>query len=65
MFLFSTSLVTQVDEALGRNRALANELSSAHAQLIQIAPCLGYPTPHNSPTKTLFTEERRRLSSTK
>ena len=55
-------LVNQVDEALGRNRALADDISSAHDQLIRIAQCLGYPTPHNSPTGTLFTEERRRYT---
>ena len=55
-------LVTQVDEALRRNRALADDLSSAHDQLIEIAQCLGYPTPHSSSTKTLFPEERRHYS---
>ena len=55
-------LVTQVDEALRRNRALADDLSSAQAQLIEVAQCLGYPTPHSSPTETLFPEERRRYS---
>ncbi len=55
-------LVNQVDEALGRNRTLANDIASAHDQLIQIAQCLGYPTPDNSPTGTLFTEERRRFT---
>jgi len=55
-------LVNQVDEVLGRNRALADDLSSAHDQLIEIAQCLGYPTPHNSPTGGLFTEDRRRYT---
>ena len=55
-------LVTQVDAALERNRALADDLASAHDQLIEIAQCLGYPTPHNRPTGTLFTEERRRYT---
>ncbi len=55
-------LVSQVDEVLGRNRALADDISSAHDQLIEIAQCLGYPTPHNSLTGTLFTEERRRYT---
>jgi hypothetical protein len=55
-------LVNQVDEALRRNRALADDLSSAQAQLIEVVQCLGYPTPHNSPTETLFPEERRHYS---
>ena len=55
-------LVNQVDEVLGRNRALADDISSAHDQLIEIAQCLGYPTPHNSPTGTMFTEDRRRYN---
>lgn len=55
-------LVNQVDEVLGRNRALADDLSSAYDQLIEIAQCLGYPTPHNSPTGGLFTEDRRRYT---
>lgn len=55
-------IVNQVDEALRRNRALADDLSSAQAQLIEVAQCLGYPTPHNSPTEPLFPEERRHYS---
>ena len=55
-------LVNQVDEVLGRNRALADDLSSAHDQLMEIAQCLGYPTPHNSFTETLFNQERRRYT---
>lgn len=55
-------LVNQVDEVLGRNRALADDLSSAHDQLIEIAQCLGYPTPHNSSTGELSNEERRRYT---
>jgi len=62
------ALVTQVDGALGRNRVLADDLSSAQDQLIEIAQCLGYPTPHRSLTEPLFPEERRHtdphLSST-
>jgi hypothetical protein len=52
-------LVSQVDETLAQNRALADDLSSAYDQLIEIAQCLAYPTPHHSPTGGLFTEERR------
>jgi hypothetical protein len=55
-------LLNQVDEALKRNRTLADDLSSAQAQLIEVAQCLGYPTPHSSPTETLFPEERRHYS---
>jgi hypothetical protein len=33
-------IVNQVDEALRRNRALADDLSSAQAQLIEVAQCL-------------------------
>jgi hypothetical protein len=55
-------LLNQVDEALKRNRPLADDLSSAQAQLIEVAQCLGYPTPHSSPTETLFPEERRHYS---
>jgi hypothetical protein len=55
-------LVNQLDETLVRNRALANDISSAHDQLIQIAQCLGYPTPHDSPTGTLFNKDRRRYT---
>jgi hypothetical protein len=58
-------LVNQVDEVLGRNRALADDLSSAHDQLMEIAQCLGYPTPHSSSTETLFPEERRRYTDPK
>ncbi|HEY5141700.1 MAG TPA: hypothetical protein VIJ25_20645, partial [Methylococcales bacterium] len=55
-------LVTQVDVALARNRARAEDLSSAQEQLIEIAQCLGYPTPHDSPTGTVFVKERRRYT---
>jgi hypothetical protein len=55
-------LVNQVDEVLGRNRARADDLSSAHDQLMEIAQCLGYPTPYNSSTGELFKEERRRYT---
>jgi hypothetical protein len=55
-------LLNQVDEALKRNRTLADDLSSAQAQRIEVAQCLGYPTPHSSPTETLFPEERRHYS---
>ena len=58
-------LVTQVDEALVRNRALADDLSSAHDQLIEIAQCLGYPTPHSSSTETLLPDKRHRYTEPK
>lgn len=61
---YCQQLLTHVDEVLERNRSLAEDLSSAQEQLIEIAQCLGYPSPHESPLGPLFGEERRRYTDT-
>lgn len=52
-------LLRQVDQTLERNRALAEDLSSAQDQLFQIAQCLGYPTPDDRSISTQEGKKRR------
>ena len=61
---YCQQLLTHVDEALERNRTLAEDISSAQDQLIEIAQCLGYPSPHDGPTDTLLGKERHRYTDT-
>lgn len=56
---YCQQLLSHVNQTLESNRALAEDLSSAQDQLIQIAQCLGYPSPHDNPIDMLLGKERR------